>query len=135
MKHANLFRWGGVLGGLAATLISAACGTHTPPAGTSTSSNLTTPSALSASTAPPAPAATQKNWFDLQVGDCLGKVPQVDLGEVTVPVVDCATAHQAEVYLRAPVEVDAAIAGVADQKCDEAVTGYPAVRQATAMSS
>lgn len=124
MTHANLFRRAGVIGGLAATLMTAACRSHAPPVGNSTTSNLTTPSALSTSAAPPAAPAAQKNWFDLQVGDCLGKVPQVDLGEVTVPVVDCATPHPAEVYLRAPVEVDAAIADVADQKCDAAVTDY-----------
>jgi hypothetical protein len=36
---------------------------------------------------------------------------------VTVTVVDCATAHPAEVYLRGPMAVNAAIADVADQQC------------------
>ncbi len=52
------------------------------------------------------------------------EIPQVDLGEVTASVVDCATAHQAEVYLRAPVTVDAAIADVADRRCNAGVADY-----------
>ena len=114
--------------GLAGSLMSPSCGTQARPVATPTSTNLTAPSAFS-TPGPPPQAAAQKNWFDLQVGDCLGKVPQVDLGEVTVPVVDCTAAHQAEVYLRAPVEVDAATAGIADQKCGAGVidyTGHPA---------
>jgi hypothetical protein len=51
-------------------------------------------------------------------------VPQVDLGEVTVSTVDCGTAHQAEVYLRAPVEVNAAIADVADRQCAAGLSRY-----------
>jgi hypothetical protein len=78
-------------------------------------------------TATPSPRPQQpsvKNWFDLQVGDCLVGLPQVDQGEVTVQVVDCSAPHKAEVYLRSPVEVDAAIADVADRKCAAAVTDY-----------
>jgi hypothetical protein len=41
---------------------------------------------------------------------------------VTVAVVDCATPHSAEVYLRAPVEVNAAIADVANRECN---AGFP----------
>jgi hypothetical protein len=84
-----------------------------------------TPSSTSSATTPPAPAMQRpKNWFDLAVGDCIAKIPQVDLGEVTASVVDCTTAHQGEVYLRVPVEVDAAIADVADTGCDAGVTDY-----------
>ena len=43
---------------------------------------------------------------------------------VTVSVVDCALAHAAEVYLRADVEVNAAIADVADQLCGAGLTRY-----------
>ena len=76
------------------------------------------------------PAATRnggpraKNWFDLDVGDCLVDLPQVDVGEVTVGIVDCTSPHAAEVFLRAPVEVNAAIADVADQQCAAGVAAY-----------
>jgi hypothetical protein len=63
-------------------------------------------------------------WVDLQVGDCIAEVPAVDLGEVSVSIVDCATAHAAEVYLRAPVEVNAAVADVANGVCATGVPGY-----------
>src|SRR5690242_18119169 len=55
-----------------------------------------------------------KDWFDLDVGDCLVALPQVDLGEVSVDLVDCTRPHAGEVFLRAPVEVNAAVADVAD---------------------
>ena len=45
-------------------------------------------------------------------------------GVVTVSVVDCALAHAAEVYLRADVEVNAAIADVADRECGAGLTRY-----------
>ena len=100
MGHANLFHCAGATAGLAGALFTAACASYAPPAAIPRTTNLTTPSALSTIAGPAPRPATQKNWFDLQVGDCLGAVPQVDLGEVTVPVVDCTTAHRAEVYLR-----------------------------------
>lgn len=68
-------------------------------------------------------ARTEK-WIDLQVGDCLAQLPPTDPGVVTVTVVDCATAHAAEVYLRAPMAVDAAIADVADQQCAAGFSQY-----------
>ena len=43
---------------------------------------------------------------------------------VTVSVVDCAGAHAAEVYLRTDVEVNAAVADVADQECSAGFTHY-----------
>ena len=70
-----------------------------------------------------------KNWFDLDVGDCLVDLPKVDLGEVSVGIVDCTSPHAGEVFLRAPVEVNAAIADVADQQCAAGIpeyTGRPA---------
>jgi hypothetical protein len=75
--------------------------------------------------APPAAQGprTQK-WIELQVGDCLADPPPSDPSEVTVSVVDCAIAHAAEVYLRADVEVNAAIADVADRECDAGFTRY-----------
>jgi hypothetical protein len=61
---------------------------------------------------------------DLHVGDCVAEVPPVDLGAVTVDVVDCSTPHQAEVYLLAPIAVNAAITDVANQACSAGVTPY-----------
>ncbi len=65
-----------------------------------------------------------KNWFDLDVGDCLVELPRVDLGEVSVSIVDCTSPHAGEVFLRAPVEVNAAVADVADAQCAAGVAAY-----------
>jgi hypothetical protein len=75
-----------------------------------------------------APSTAQRprmaKWIELQVGDCLADPPPSDPSVVTVSVVDCAIAHAAEVYLRADVEVNAAIADVADRECDAGFTRY-----------
>ena len=90
---------------------------------TSTSAASTT-----TTTAVAAPATTQgprtKDWFELEVGDCLTEIPAIDLGAVTATLVDCATPHQAEVYLLAPLAVNTAIADVANQKCVEGFSAY-----------
>lgn len=78
--------------------------------------------------ATPVSSHTEK-WIDLQVGDCVADLPPADLSRVTVTVVDCATAHLAEVYLRAPMAVDTAIATVANRDCAAGFapyTGQPA---------
>lgn len=107
----------------------AACG----PVATDTSigrTTATTASAVSTSppptvAAPPMPLTPDTHkWVDLQVGDCIAEVPAVDVGEVSVSIVDCATAHAAEVYLRAPVEVNAAVADVANGVCAAGVPHY-----------
>lgn len=41
-----------------------------------------------------------------------------------MPVVDCAAAHQAEVYRRSPLEVNAATADIADKTCADAIAPY-----------
>jgi len=106
-----------------------ACG----PVATDTSIGRTTATATSTvSTSPPPTVAAPPmpltpdthKWVDLQVGDCIAEVPAVDLGEVSVSLVDCATAHAAEVYLRAPVEVNAAVADVANGVCAAGVPDY-----------
>jgi hypothetical protein len=66
---------------------------------------------------------TQK-WIDLEVGDCLVDPPPTDPSVVTVSVVDCAIPHAAEVFLRANVEVNAAIADVADRQCGAGLPEY-----------
>lgn len=71
-----------------------------------------------------AQGARTEKWIDLQVGDCIADPPPSDPSVVTVSVVDCAIAHAAEVYLRADVEVNAAIADVADRECDAGFTRY-----------
>jgi hypothetical protein len=43
---------------------------------------------------------------------------------VTVTIIDCATAHEAEVYFRAAMGVNAAIADVADRECDVGFSQY-----------
>ena len=90
-----------------------------------------------ASTTPPAPSAAPAatvaappmtlgaathRWVDLKVGDCVAEVPAVDLGAVTVALVDCAAPHAAEVYQRAPLPVNAAVTEVANREC---VAGLP----------
>jgi len=65
-----------------------------------------------------------QKWIDLQVGDCLAGPPPSDPSVVTVSVLDCAIPHAAEVYLRADVEVRAAIADVADRECDAGFIRY-----------
>jgi hypothetical protein len=51
-------------------------------------------------------------------------LPPADLSRITVTMADCGTAHLAEVYLRAPVAVDSAIATVANQACAAGFAPY-----------
>ncbi|MBW0015684.1 hypothetical protein [Mycobacterium sp.] len=68
--------------------------------------------------AAPAPAGSRTvKWIDLQVGECVADLPPADLSRVTVTVVDCATAHLAEAYVRAPMAVNTAVATVANRDC------------------
>ena len=120
-----------LLSGLCASLTGLAflpsCGANAP---TSEETSTSTSAASTTSTSAPvaAPATTQgpltKNWFDLDVGDCLTEIPAIDLGVVTATLVDCAIPHQAEVYLLAPLAVNTAIADVANQKCIAGFSPY-----------
>jgi hypothetical protein len=90
-----------------------------------------TPSTSSAVTTSPAETTTAESsvprmerWIDLQVGECLLDPPPSDPSVVTVSVVDCAIPHAAEVYRRVDVEVNAAIADVADQQCAAGLGQY-----------
>ena len=65
-----------------------------------------------------------EKWINLQAGECLADLPPADLSRVTVTVVDCGTAHLAEVYLRAPMAVDTAIANVANRDCAAGFAPY-----------
>lgn len=92
------------------------------------SSTTTTPTSTTTTTVIPTPATVAaprtRNWFELDTGDCLTALPQIELGDVAVPVVDCADPHVAEVFLRVPVEVNAAVADVAEQKCRAGLAAY-----------
>jgi hypothetical protein len=97
--------------GLTAIWMLTACAPHGGQAGPTSPVSQPHAAVVKAATAPVAPPpATQgsrtEKWIDLQVGDCVADLPPADLSRVTVTVVDCATAHLAEVYLRAPMAVD-----------------------------
>ncbi|KKC02621.1 hypothetical protein AWC17_02795 [Mycobacterium nebraskense] len=77
-----------------------------------------------ANAAPSPQGAHAEKWIDLQAGECVADLPPSDLSRVTVTVVDCATAHLAEVYLRAPMAVDTAVAGVANRDCAAGFAPY-----------
>jgi hypothetical protein len=83
-----------------------------------------TTAAATAVTAVPATAPRTEKWIDLKVGECVTDLPPSDLSRVTVTVVDCGTTHLAEVYLRAPMAVDSAIAKVANQDCAAGFASY-----------
>ena len=79
---------------------------------------------VTATAAPAPPGSRTVKWIDLQIGDCVTDLPPPDMSRVTVTVVDCATAHLAEVYLRAPMAVDAAVANVANTDCNAGFAPY-----------
>lgn len=116
---------------LALLTVLSGCAANNPKSGrtstnpTSTIAAMTPPSTpTAAGVPPPTRIARTEKWIDLQVGDCLAQLPPTDPSEITVTVVDCAPAHAAEVYLRAPMAVDAAIADVADQQCAAGFAQY-----------
>nr|WP_234009879.1 septum formation family protein [Mycobacterium colombiense] len=80
-----------------------------------------------ATAAPLPPGAHTAKWIDLQTGQCVTDLPPADGSRVNVTVVDCATAHLAEVYLRAPMAVDSAIATVANRDCAAGLAPYTGV--------
>ena len=98
---------------------------------TATTTATTAAATVTTTTGPPTfPAPSTRNWFEFEPGDCLTALPQIELGDVAVPVVDCSAPHVAEVCLRVPVEVDAAVTGVADQKCRAGLPGFTGGRTA-----
>jgi len=116
------------VGLLAALILLAACDADAGNSGPASASPASTASAPATTTTVAAPSTAQgprtEKWIDLQVGDCLADPPPSDPSVVTVSVVDCAIAHAAEAYLRADVEVNAAIADVADRECNAGLTRY-----------
>ncbi len=111
--------------GLTAMALLSACatdaGTSTAPTSTTSAAPVTTMTAVAA---PPTPQTRTEKWVDLAVGDCLAAPPPTDPSVVTVTVVDCASPHSAEVYLLAPLAVNAAIVDVAYQQCASGLSRY-----------
>lgn len=107
------------VGGLVASALLAACGSD-PARNTITPHATANPSTTVATTL----GSHTEKWINLQVGECVADLPPADLSRVTVTVVDCATAHLAEVYMRAPVAVDKAIANVASRDCAAGFAPY-----------
>ena len=91
----------------------------------------TTPVALApsstAQSTPPAPPTTPARiakWFELQPGDCLAGPPPTDPAVVDVTLVDCATPHLAETFLRAEIPVNAAVGETGNAQCEAGFTPY-----------
>lgn len=80
--------------------------------------------ATSAAPPPPTQSARLLKWIDLNPGDCLGEPPPADPAVVTVIVVDCATPHLAEAFLRVGVPVDTALSGTANAQCNAGLVNY-----------
>jgi hypothetical protein len=121
----------GLATSVAALILLPACGT-TDLRQSQTSANrtsaMTRTTSVATTTAVAAPPTTlnprSEKWIDLQVGECLADLPSSDPSVVTVTVVDCASTHNAEVYLRGPLAVNAAIADVANQECASGFSQY-----------
>jgi hypothetical protein len=121
----------GLAASVAALTLLPACGTNELKPGQTSTNRTSTAAAttpVSTTTAAAAPPTTRdpraEKWIDLQVGDCLAELPPSDPSVVSVTVVDCATAHAAEVYLRGPLAVNAATADVANRECAAGFSAY-----------
>ena len=110
--------------GLTAISLLAACAAHGTHAGPTSMAPPPTSTAVKATTGTAPQGSRTEKWINLKAGDCLADLPPADLSRVTVTVVDCATAHLAEVYLRAPMAVDTAIANVANRDCAAGLASY-----------
>lgn len=111
---------------VAGAVMLAGCSAATPPdAVPSPSPPSSTIAALPA--APTTAPARVTKWFALQPGDCLAGPPPTDPAAVEVTVVDCATPHLAEVFLRAAIPVNAAVSDTGNGQCDEGFQQYTGV--------
>src|SRR4030088_636535 len=108
--------------GLTAVALLGACATNGVQASPTSAIPSPTTAAVKTSAAPLG-SHTEK-WISLQFGDCVAAFPPADLSRVTVTVIDCTTAHLAEVYLRAPMAVDTAISNVANRDCAAGFAPY-----------
>lgn len=113
--------WWAVSASLTALAVLPSCAAHSSHPGQGSPSRPPTTTAAPAvettTAVAPTPVRPTKKWIDLAVGDCLADLPPTDPSVLSVTVVDCAAAHHGEVYFRAPVAVNAAIADVANQQC------------------
>ena len=110
---------------LAATAALVSCTSNSGTTSTTTTSTTTTVTTTTTVAAPPPTQGPRvEKWVDLQVGECLADPPPSDPSVVTVAVVDCGSAHAAEVYLRAAVEVNAALDDVANRQCGTGLAQY-----------
>jgi hypothetical protein len=109
---------------LAAIAALAGCAGNSNTTSTTTTSTTTVTTATAVAAPPPAQGPRVVKWVDLQVGECLADPPPSDPSVVIVAVVDCGSAHAAEVYLRAAVEVNAALDDVANQQCGSGLAQY-----------
>lgn len=100
---------------LSALALLSSCASHDSGDAPSTTSAVATTNTTTVALLAPPIAPQTKNWFDLKVGDCLTEIPAIDVGVVTATLVDCATPHQAEVYLLAPLAVNTAVDAVANE--------------------
>ena len=122
-------RRGPLVASVAAAAVISACASPAEPTITSSTSTPSTssssPSTETTAAPPPTPSfARTVNWFDLDVGDCLAEPPPVDPTVISVALVDCASPHRAEVYLRAPMAVNTAVADVIDRTCGQGFVDY-----------
>lgn len=105
--------------------LPSACGTEPATSVATSTTPPTSTSTIVVAEPPPVVAAPEmKKWVELQVGDCLADPPPTDPGVVTVTLVACAQPHAAEVYSRAPLAVNTALADVADRECAEGFVRY-----------
>lgn len=113
--------WAMALGAAIAAAAGCGAGPHTTPTLTSASSTSATPATVA--TAPLEQPRTVK-WVDLDAGDCLADPPPSDPAVVQVAVVDCASPHLAEAYLRMPIPVNTALDDVATKDCATGLQRY-----------
>ena len=108
---------------IAAASLTGCVGQQSDPSRSASTASPTSAEPTSATAAPAIPARIE-TWITLSVGDCLAGPPPVDPAVVTVTVVDCSQPHLAEVFLRANIPVDAAVTGIANQRCEAGLMEY-----------
>ena len=108
---------------IAAASLTGCVGQQSDPSRSASTASPASAEPTSATAAPAIPARIEK-WITLSVGDCLAGPPPVDPAVVTVTVVDCSQPHLAEVFLRANIPVDAAVTGIANQRCEAGLMEY-----------
>lgn len=108
-------------------MVVSGCGAQAAqPTPVTTTPAVSAPSSTAQSTppAPPTSAARIAKWFELQPGDCLAGPPPTDPAVVDVTLVDCATPHLAETFLRAEIPVNAAVGETGNAQCEAGFTPY-----------